>query len=404
LKVLWFSLSPGLSAAHLNDKSQGAGWLKSLEKNIQDKIDLSIAFTLGRTKYFPIKRHKHGKISKTKRRILNAIESESDIKLFLEIVDDVKPDIIHIHGTESPFGLVQKVVNIPAVVSIQGIITVYRHKYFSTISYSDVLKYSRLRSFLYSVTFVNVYKWFAKMALREQQIYSYTKHFIGRTAWDKRVTLALAPSAAYYHNDEILRDSFYKYEWNNNKPTGQLTLFTTNGSDIYKGIETLLECAYLLDVNKIDYKWQVAGLKKNDEVVNIAAKSIRKSISTNITFLGSLDEQSLVQALLKTHIYVATSHIENSPNSLCEAQILGVPCIATHAGGTSSLLEDNKDGILIQDGDPYSMAGAIMELKDNYDEAIIFGKNSRTKALLRHDPDKITTDLLNIYKNILENK
>ncbi len=409
MKVLWFSMSPGLSASHLKDKSQGVGWIKSLEKNIQDKIDLSIAFyhdsdiepfTLGNTKYFPIKRYKNGKISKAKERIFNAIESDNHIKSFLKVIDEVKPDIIHIHGTENPFGLVQKFVDIPTVVSIQGIITVCRHKYFSTITYLDVIKYSRLKSFLHSVTFVNIYKWFAKMAAREQQVYSYTKHFIGRTTWDKRVTLALAPSANYYHNDEILRDSFYQYEWND-KPIGKLALFTTNGPDIFKGIETLLECAHLLDVNKIEYEWNIAGLKKDDEIVNIAARSIRRPISNNIKFLGSLDEQALVQALSKTHIYIATSHIENSPNSLCEAQILGVPCIATHAGGTNSLLEDDKDGVLIQDGDPYSMAGAIMELKDNYDKAILFGKNSRRKALLRHDPGKITTDLLNIYKSIL---
>ena len=160
----------------------------------------------------------------------------------------------------------------------------------------------------------------------------------------------------------------------------------------------------MLDTNKIDYEWSVAGLKKDDEIVNIAARSIRKPISKNIKFLGSLDEQTLVQGLLTTHIYVATSHIENSPNSLCEAQILGVPCIATHAGGTNSLLEDDKDGILIQDGDPYAMAGAIMELKDNYEKATLFGKNSRKRALSRHDPEKITTDLLNIYKSILHSK
>ncbi|MEO6850869.1 MAG: glycosyltransferase, partial [Mucilaginibacter sp.] len=373
-----------------------------MEKNINDKVDLSIVFyndndiapfTLGTTKYFPVKKYKRGKISKIKQRLFNAIESEGHVKLFLNIIDEVKPDIIHIHGTETPFGLVQKYVNIPAVVSTQGIITVYRYKYFSTISYSDVLKYSYLKSHLHSVTFANIYKWFAKMAEREQDIYHHSKHLIGRTAWDRRVALTLSPSAAYYHNDEILRDPFYQLEWNN-KLAPRLILFTTNGPDIYKGIETLMDCTHLLDANKIDYEWRIAGLSKNDETVHIAAKSVDKAISNNIKFLGSLDEQALAQELLKVHIYIGTSHIENSPNSLCEAQILGVPCIATHAGGTNSLLEDGKDGILIQDGDPYSMAGAIMELKANYDKAIVYGKSSRARALLRHEPQKIINELL----------
>jgi glycosyltransferase involved in cell wall biosynthesis len=249
-------------------------------------------------------------------------------------------------------------------------------------------------------SFVNVYKEFAKKAAREQEIYAHSKHFIGRTAWDRRVTLVMAPAAAYYHNDEILQNSFYKYEWKN-KLDAKLTLFTTNGPNIYKGIETLLDCAHLLDGINVDYEWQVAGLSRNDEVVKIASKSIGKPVSNNIKFMGKLDEELLSQALLKAHIYISVSHIENSPNSLCEAQILGLPCIATHAGGTNSLLEDGVEGILIQDGDPYAMAGAIIEMKNNFDKAIVYGENSRKKALKRHDPEKITNDLLNIYKTIL---
>ena len=410
MKVLWFSLSPGLSDGYLNNNYKGIGWVKSLEKNIQEKVDLSIAFyhdtavapfKLGATNYYPIKKYKYGKLSKAKRRLFNGIEDESDNTLFLKIVNEVKPDLIHIHGTEGPFGLVQKYTTIPAVVSIQGTITVYKHKFFSAIPYFNTLKHSRIKNFLLSRSFINVYSQFTKMANREQEIYRHTKHFIGRTAWDRRVTAVLAPSAQYHHNDEILRDFFYKPTWDN-KLTGRLMLFTTNGPNLYKGIETLLACAGLLDLNNVDFEWHVAGLKISDEIVHIAAKSVGKPISKNIKFLGSVEEELLIQELLQSHIYVATSHIENSPNSLCEAQILGLPCIATHAGGTISLLEDDKEGILIQDGDPYSMAGAIMEIKNNYDKAIMLGENSRKRALARHDPQKITSDLLEIYKTILQ--
>src|ERR1700740_3629282 len=128
MKVLWFSLSPGLADAYLNNNYEGIGWVKSLERNIQHKVDLSIAFyhddnlapfTYGATKYYPIKRYRNGKLTKIARRLSNGIEPDDDIKAFLNVVEDAKPDLIHIHGTESPFGLVQKFTDIPAVVSIQ---------------------------------------------------------------------------------------------------------------------------------------------------------------------------------------------------------------------------------------------------------------------------------------------
>jgi glycosyltransferase involved in cell wall biosynthesis len=95
------------------------------------------------------------------------------------------------------------------------------------------------------------------------------------------------------------------------------------------------------------------------------------------------------------------SHIENSPNNLCEAMILGMPCIATFVGGTGSLLNDGHEGILIQDGDPWSMAGAIVELKEEFDRAISMGEHARKRALIRHDKDRIASELQGIYSNIL---
>ena len=82
--------------------------------------------------------------------------------------------------------------------------------------------------------------------------------------------------------------------------------------------------------------------------------------------------------------------------------ILGMPCIATDVGGTSSLLCNKKDGLLIQDGDPWSLAGAIIELKNNYEKAIEYGVNARKKAIERHNPAKIVSDLIDIYNDIID--
>ena len=312
MKVLWFSLSPGLADAYLNNNYEGIGWVKSLERNIQDKVDLSVAFyhhediapfTYGATRYYPIKKYRAGKLTKAFQRLTHKIEPESDIKTFLKIIEEVKPDLIHIHGTEGPFGLIQKYVDVPTVVSIQGTITVYKYKFFSRLSYTDVLKYSYIKSFLLARTFINVYKIFERVARREQEIYAHSKHFIGRTAWDRRVTKILAPTAKYYHNDEILRDAFYRYEYHPSKP-GRLIIFTTTWVNLYKGLETVLDCARLLDAANIDYEWRIAGLTVNDEVVRIAAKKNVKAISKNIKFLGRLDQDALAQGLTNAHIYV----------------------------------------------------------------------------------------------------
>ena len=56
--------------------------------------------------------------------------------------------------------------------------------------------------------------------------------------------------------------------------------------------------------------------------------------------MGSLDENEMI-CELKSHIYVMPSHIENSPNNLCEAMILEC-LVLLHAGGTASMMSNKK--------------------------------------------------------------
>lgn len=410
MKVLWFSNTPSMAEDHLIKTPSTGGWIRSLEKEMRDKVELNIAFYYtgdisniknNKTKYYPILvNDRNNLIGKIRTRIFNQLQPKSDILKFKEIVDIVKPDLIHIHGSELPYGLVQTISNIPTVMSIQGVITLCEKKYFSGISYYNVLKYSTLKNRLFFTTELINFKRIKNQSKREKQIYSITKNIIGRTDWDRRVASTLAPNSQYYHNDEILKDTFYQGLWNN-KLKETINLFTTSGTNLYKGIETLIYCASLLDNNNVKFKWRVAGVSKTDEIITLAVKSTKRKLSPNIEFLGKVHDEIIKQSIFDCNIYLCISHIENSPNSLCEALILGAPCISTNAGGISNLINNGETGILLQNGDPYSMAGAIVELKNNYDKAINFGIKSRQKALIRHDKNVIAVDLLNIYKKIL---
>ena len=81
--------------------------------------------------------------------------------------------------------------------------------------------------------------------------------------------------------------------------------------------------------------------------------------------------------------------------------LLGMPVIATYAGGTPSILCDKNEGLLVQDGDHYALAGAIIELFRDKGLASLLGENARIKSLMRNDPEKIVQDVMNIYSTIL---
>jgi glycosyltransferase involved in cell wall biosynthesis len=82
--------------------------------------------------------------------------------------------------------------------------------------------------------------------------------------------------------------------------------------------------------------------------------------------------------------------------------LLGMPCIATFAGGTGSMLKDGEEGIMIQDGDPWALAGSILELYRDPVKAQKYGQNARQRALIRHDKETITNGLIDIYQKVLD--
>jgi glycosyltransferase involved in cell wall biosynthesis len=415
MRVLWFTNTPSLASEYLHLNSQGGGWISSLQKQIEtvDSIQLGVAFHHGNTgkKQFVIDKSKYyllpnfetkGKIKTLLSRWKHQIEPDSFTDDYLDIVKEFNPDLIHIFGSEQAFGLIIDRIKIPVLIQIQGNITVTSKKWFSGISNFSILIHSNFMSLIRASGLWHDYFVFVKKAKRERLIFEYCKFFIGRTDWDRRVTKAFSLNGKYFHCDELIRDVFYLNRWTEPK-NQKLIIFSTIKPNSYKGLETILETAHFLKNKKvIEFEWQIAGIEKYDEIVRIIEKVYKlKFIEQNIRFEGSVNQDVLLRKLLQTNCYVHPSHIENSPNSVCEAMLLGMPIVASSAGGTLSMLQDGKEGILVQDGDPYALAGAILELLENRASSAMLGANARERAFVRHNPIKVLNDLQNIYSLVL---
>jgi glycosyltransferase involved in cell wall biosynthesis len=415
MRVLWFSSSSG--NYNVIKTFSRLGWVASLEKVIgkYENIELAVAFISDKhhysidnnVTYFGIEAFNNSRLKRLFERYFNKVEGEEYINKFLKVINDFNPDIIHIHGTENPFGYIIDKVNIPVVLSIQGNISVISEKFFTGISKKEIRNNTRLFDFIFKLDDITMYRRFLKLKIREQKILLNTKYIIGRTDWDRRITKILAPKSAYYYCGEIMRDSFYNQKWKPTKEKDTLILISVLGPYVYKGLETVLHTASFLIKIGLSFSWKIAGVNKKDRLARIVEGKVGIGlIDNNVKLLGSLNEENLVKELIGSDIFVATSHIENSPNNVCEAMLLGMPIIASYAGGTGSILQDKKEGILIQDGDPWSLAGAILELYNNFRQAIEYGENARNIALERHNPENVAQQVITTYKDILmiENK
>ncbi|VAW21235.1 hypothetical protein MNBD_BACTEROID01-1649 [hydrothermal vent metagenome] len=409
MRILWFTNTPSLASDYLRGNEVGGGWISSLEEAVLKYTTLKLAvsfftdtyvgsFRLDNVHYYPVCNVSKQKLGRRVDRLFNTIYLERDLQSLIKVVKQFNPDVIHIHGTEQHYGLIQKYIkDIPVIISVQGNLTVYSEKYFSGISKKVFIRHISLYNFLTQQNPVFQYYRMKKRAKNEQEILKITKNIAGRTNWDRSIARIFSPGGSYHVVNEIMRPAFYKKAWGK-KRGGKLILMTTTSSPAYKGFEVILKTAIILKQLGLPFEWRVAGLSPHTKNVKIAEKWLKvKSDKISINFLGTLDSDKLINNLLQSDIYIQVSHIENSPNSVCEAMLLGMPVIASAVGGTASLIEDGENGMLYQDGECYSLAGTIVKLHEDNNLCQSIAKSAYEASHKRHDPQKVVKELTDAY-------
>lgn len=407
MRILWFTNTPGLISGK---KDSSGGWISSLQENLEKKggHELGLVFysdsqsnptRQGATHYFPIKRKGNTRLKRKWMQILGTTEMDENVEKFVAVVNQFKPDIIHVHGTENPFGLIiPHVGNVPVLVSIQGILNVIIKKYFSSIDSYRFSDWRKNWDFFMAKNFTII----KKKADIEREILKDTRFIAGRTEWDRQVARVLAPQARYFHIDESLRPIFYGSKWDQRKNI-KFKLFSTISDQPYKGVQVLLEAAIELHRSGFDFEWKVAGLDWGSDMLRMFhVETDLQGVGLNL--MGRLTQEKIVEELLSANCFVQVSQIENSSNSLGEAMMLGLPCIATATGGTASMLKDKMEGVLVPEGDPFCLAGAIIEYSERYEELIKMGQAARIRAKERHDPGRVIEQLFTTYEEVVNNE
>ena len=350
---------------------------------------------------------------------------------FKEIIDDFKPDMIHVFGTEFPHNLAaEKAFGRPdrTLLGIQGVCSEIAKVYMAHLP----------ESVQNDLTFRDKYKndglvqQMEKFRLRgetEKKAISLAGHITGRTEFDKRVTSEINPSAVYHHMNETMRSTFYKGTWRSVN-TVTHSIFLSQGDYPLKGFHFVLEAMPEILAEFPDTKIYVAGnsvigkIKRKtvtvpDEQKDASGKSkyplairisaygkyLKKLIRRNrlggkVTMLGKLSAEQMKEQLLKSNLFICPSTIENSPNSLAEAMLLGVPVVASNTGGIPSMLEKNVDGILFEEGNPHDLAKCVIQIFREPVIAAVYGDNARKHALITHDGDANFNRLIEIYQEI----
>lgn len=504
MRVLWFSNTPAGFRSGTSSYN-GGGWIESLKEFVASHVELAIAFTdkdgsatksagsgdgkslpselQGIVRYYPVYNpFDSSRLARVKSLLFGDKKQHGTmVEAYKKVIDDYKPDVIEIFGTEHDFGLVTPYAEsrgISVCIHLQGIIEPYLKAY---IPDNKILKKEHRkpcrRNWIWNDGFTGasvhrlyMYRKMVRARKIEARIFGCNHNFLGRTDWDRQWTGLLNPKGRYFHCGEILRPEFYVAaagerineslekignagETEEPKEPRHVRIVTVISSVPYKGMDLVLQAGQLLrkryaihldwDVyGNVDpeYAEKLTGIKTEDAGVNVkgvasaqeladvlsgkVGDSVRKPADVlsgqrcvsaqkpaDELLSGKLVDSARNSAeetsgndnatISESVVYVHPSYIDNSPNSLCEAQLLGCPVVACNVGGIGSLIVDGTTGLLVEKGDAEDLADKIAWMVNHPEEAQKIGLNAAAAASVRHGRTAIASELIGIYNTLV---
>lgn len=418
MKVFWLTNYPLPYIAEKVDlpKTVNEGWLIGLADvlgqngweivfcSVCEHIEKNIVYADDKIKFYGIK-------SLAMNKYASSLKHE-----FERCLQEENPDVIHIMGSEFPhsYSLFEacKTLGIEkkCVLSIQGIISKIAQAYDIAIDSKHKRKRILWDMLIKDSILLNK-KDFQYRGIYEKKLLKEIPNVIGRTEWDCLCVKQINPEVKYYKCNEILRSVFYNHRWDYEQCEEQ-SIIISQATYPVKGFHILLKAVAMLKGKYPHIKVYVPSqtvypkaLNRiyflNSDYANYIVKLIRDNdLEKNVVFLGALNAEEMCRAYLKSNVFVCSSTIENSSNSLGEAMVLGMPIVSSYVGGLPSMMTHEKEGFFFPVNEDYVLAGYIEKLFHNKELAIACGERAHLRAKVTHDSNTNIKDVLECYNNI----
>ena len=417
MRILWFIPQPlPILKKELNIKTlPTGGWLSGISDQLKrnKKVKLGVCFAgeneglvgnYSGITYYIISRIKEYEnvASKKKNRIFH-------------IIREFNPDVITVFGTEHSFQTeILKMLNTSEYASItsvwiQGLVGICSMHY--SLGIPQKLFHQRtIKEWITGHTLAKDKDSFIRRGKNEYQALSQVQHVFGRTDWDRAITKQCNFEVEYHFCNETLREEFYNNEWSLEK-CEKHTIFVSQCQTPIKGFHFVLRALVILKKEYPDVKLYTTGRNlatpTNSEKLRFSTyerylyQFIRDhGLGKNVIFLGTLSAQDMCKQYMNSHVFVSASSVENSPNSLGEAMILGLPVVSSCVGGVANMLKDKEEGFLYQADAPYMLAEYVGQIFSDDKLALRMSACARKHALDTHSREKNCETLLMEYERI----
>ena len=403
MKVLWITNVelPDAANSRGNNVVVG-GWMHQTLNYIKNSIELYVAACVSE-KYDWIE--------------INSVNycgftPEIDEIDFERIIESIDPDCIHIWGSEynHSYYVTEAARNLSkiecTVLSIQGLVSVYAEHYYDGLP-PELIHRRTLKEFFGRRNIAQEKKMMELQGQTEISTFQMLENCIGRTDWDYACAKQMNPQIEYHFCGEILRESFYVNRWKYEECDKEVIFFSQAHYPI-KGLHIMLRALPIIKEYYPAVVLRIVGnnpqkkaiFKRSSYEKYICNLIHDNDLSNSIEWLGQLSENEMMLNYKKANVFVCSSSIENSSNSIGEAMLVGTPIVASDVGGIKSFMEHEKEGMLYHSTAVYMLADNVIRIFNSRSLAIQLGNNAHERAKKYHCIEDNLQRLIKIYNKL----
>ncbi len=206
-------------------------------------------------------------------------------------------------------------------------------------------------------------------------------------------SLSTKPFEVIY-NPISIPSKIIKLSLSKNISKNKYTIIYASGFDYVKGLHILLKALRIVIKEYPEIKVMYFG----DYNTRLNKLMKKECVDKHINIMGRSDHEDFLKNIAKADIVVLPSiWPEPFGRIAAEANMLGVPVVASNIGGLPEIVENGRTGFLVKPGDPLELAkGIIRALEYNFNREYIY-KITYSKF----NPQKIKRDFIRYIDKVI---
>jgi len=342
----------------------------------------------------------------------NGLPSSQTIQEIINIIADIKPDIIHIWGIENYWGLLSArgIIKGKIILEIQGLKFECQKYIYAGLSFFDILKCFGIKEFLKPWGSLMGLKYsFKRWGKFEKEILLGHSNISTQSDWVRAYVKSVNPKAQIFNTSISLRKEFIESpKWEKINCVSHQIFTSTSSVMPYKGLHILIDAIGVLKKKYPKIKLVIAGsyqsgIRRDGYTKWLIRKIKLLNLEENIDWVGPLDAENIVLLLLKSNVAVIPSFIETYCLALNEALAIGIPTVVSFSGAMPELAIHEKSAIFFPPGDAIMCAFAIEKLLDDNNYAIKISQKAYSFNKLKNNINIADIQMTNYFRLLHNN-